>query len=224
MYEPWEGSELSIESAIDIGGTASAPPDMFVVIFLIVTGLMFLLLFTRLVTAISAATTLATSAKRAKDVLNDNYACDSVLIFFYLSIPLYSLIFLEEGLTQMNYWPVFLTMAAFFVFRYLAFFCFGWLGTCRDEVEALKKTSRGVWILIMMFSCLIMLVSLVLPQVKGLPALIYLFAVAAAGLILYAIRGYRIIISSGFSGFFWILYLCSLEVLPLCVAVKVVVS
>ena len=53
---------------------------------------------------------------------------------------------------------------------------------------------------------------------------LYAAVCACTAFLLYLIRGYQLIIANRFSHFFWILYLCTLEVLPILISAGIALS
>ena len=74
------------------------------------------------------------------------------------------------------------------------------------------------------FSIVGLTLFMIFPQMGGPLLRYYLYPVLTLISVIYFIRCNKIIISNGFSNFFWILYLCTLEILPLVVLGHVILS
>ncbi len=116
-----------------------------------------------------------------------------------------------------------LLILLYFLFRNLSFFMLNWVNRCK----AFKYLSRIYYTHValgMVFSILGLLIYMLFPGVGSSFLKIYLFVSLSALSVMYFVRGNQIIISNGFSHFFWILYLCTLEILPLVVIGHVMFS
>lgn len=64
------------------------------------------------------------------------------------------------------------------------------------------------------------LIAAIIPHISPHIIKICLISSFSAGILLFIVRGYKLIISRGFSHSFWFLYLCTLEFLPFILAIE----
>ena len=74
---------------------------------------------------------------------------------------------------------------------------------------------------IFLILCYILIAGIIVPHTSPEVAKTCIIFSFALGLILFIVRGYKLIISRGFSHSFWFLYLCTLEFLPFVLAIEV---
>ncbi|MBR4882264.1 MAG: DUF4271 domain-containing protein, partial [Bacteroidales bacterium] len=113
--------------------------------------------------------------------------------------------------------------AGYFISRQIAFRMLDWVNRC----SLFKHISRLYYThltLASIFSIVGLVLYMLFPYMGQALLRYYLFPVLSLILAVYFLRCYKIIISNGFSNFFWILYLCTLEILPLVVLGHVILS
>ena len=74
---------------------------------------------------------------------------------------------------------------------------------------------------IFLILCYILIAGIIVPHTSPEVAKTCIIFSFASGLMLFIVRGYKLIISRGFSHSFWFLYLCTLEFLPFVLAIEV---
>ena len=119
-----------------------------------------------------------------------------------------------------------LTLAIFFVYfmaRQISFSILNWVNK-RSFFKYISRVYYTHLTVAAVFSIVGLALYMIFPHM-GRPLLIYyLYPLLALISVIYFVRCYKIIISNGFSNFFWILYLCTLEILPLVVLGHVILS
>jgi len=197
--------------------------DGGVTIFILVMLCIFILFFRRSIVGITGSFVMASGHYRTKELIDDQYFSDSSVVAMLLLMPFYACAFITTSATSLSYWLTLLTIAAYILLRYLITFVIAWISG-NSQILELRKCFNGFCVLLMSISTLIIPVKVLVPSLGPQLAVIFLSAVCVAVNLLYFVRSYKIIISSGFSHFFWFLYLCGLEILPISVVFKVLLS
>lgn len=218
----WPGSILP-QQDMGVAGLPSGNPELSAVLAVIVSVLAVTLMFRRLSAAFSGFRDLISITTRNEVVLGNKYACDSMIICALTLIPAFAGSLCISGISALSFWPTLLVVALVPVARETGYALMGWLFSCKDVFSALRVVNYGS----VVPAILAVIVSSVLvwafPQVPGAGYLLFVLILFAVSLLLYVIRTGILIFSSGFSGFFWILYLCAFEILPVCVAAKILI-
>ena len=109
---------------------------------------------------------------------------------------------------------------AYMALKYLFFVSMAWVNN--NPVFKVLMGINSTYLTFILFSTIIgCLIYKVVPTIDINYLLIYVLCCAVVGGFLFFIRGYRLIITNGFSQFFWILYLCTLELLPIVFAANI---
>lgn len=116
---------------------------------------------------------------------------------------------------------IFVGLAGYLLFKRVFFQILSWVN-CSNVFMTVNKISYSymiLWILIVLVGAILNAVFFNLDF-----SLVALYVCLSAILVfpLYFIRGYQLIISNGFSQFFYILYLCTLEILPVMILVHLI--
>ncbi|HKM30927.1 MAG: DUF4271 domain-containing protein [Bacteroidales bacterium] len=99
--------------------------------------------------------------------------------------------------------------------RYVLIKCIGWVIDRPAFTDFLERTGRDFCILSGFVFIPFLLVFYLMGKADGNAVLIAAIVVFSAGYVFYVLRSLKIFLSAGFSLFFWILYLCILEVIPI---------
>ena len=217
--EIWPGSRLSLDGGGVVDAIGAKAPDPLVLGLLIVASLTLILLYSRLVSAIVGAASFFRSSYSTNETLGNKYLCDCIVLIFLLMVPFYAMALRLSGLGQGYMW-VFGTLAGMILLRKGIFALLGWLSDRQAALKAVEKVGYGIFILVVLVSCLPAPALLLFPPQVLSFYRIYLAIVALIGYSVYVKRSFSLISSSGFSCFFWVLYLCTLEILPVSVAVN----
>jgi len=217
--EIWPGSRLSLAGDGAAEAIGASAPDPFVLGFLLVAALTLVLLYSRLLAAITGAAAFIRSDHATSETLGNKYLCDSILLIFTLMVPFYAMALRLSGMGNGYLWVLGI-LVGMLLLRMGIFSLLGWLGgqpaACRD----IEKMGCGIFILVGLASFLPAPVLLLFsPQVLSIYR-IYLAIIALIGYFFYVIRSFSLISSTGFSRYFWVLYLCTLEILPVSVVVN----
>jgi hypothetical protein len=154
-------------------------------------------------------------------------------ILLAFSLLVLSFIFANSDISHYlgkHKYPVGITFAlslalfmGYFMARRIAFYVLNWVNRC----NFFKHISRIYYThltLAAIFSIVGLVLYMLLPNMGSALLKYYLFPTLAVVFTVYFLRCYKIIISNGFSNFFWILYICTLEILPLVVLGHVILS
>jgi len=198
-------------------------PDPYILALLLADGMVVLLCFNRLLAAIRGSLACLHGINGTIEMLGNGYVCDSVRILFLLLIPFYALTFVVTGLSSVGWlW----TLAAFYglwLFRKLVCLTVGWLGGRPSVIRSVERTGYAFAVTAMLLSCLSAVLAWLLPQTPLWVTWGWIGLVAVLAFFFYVRRSFSMIFSAGFSPFLWVLYLCGLEILPICVVVNLLI-
>ena len=217
--EIWPGSRLSLADDGVVDAIGTKVPDPFVLGFLIVASLALILFYDRLMAAVSGGASFFRSAHATNETLGNKYLCNCISLVFLLVVPFYATALRLAGLGNGYLW-VLGTLAGLLLLREAVFALLGWLSGSQSALKAVEKVGNGIFILVALASFLPAPVLLLFPPQVLSFYRIYLAIIALVGYAVYVKRSFELISSTGFSSFFWVLYLCTLEILPVSVAVN----
>jgi len=172
--------------------------------------------------AVSSSMTIFRSKTRMKELLRDNYRKRNVTLVLLIMVPYYVLLLTSTGISNYNYWQTFGILIVFFVFRIILTKIVVWLTGKTEVVNNVYKLSQVVFLLIVVFSLFLFLFKEFIPSFPQNLSVIYLSLVSVLLLMIFFVNERDIFLNSGFSHFFWFLYLCALEILPICVVVNTI--
>ncbi len=235
VEKAWPESYLAIDEIIDKTGSLGMPFIDTIANLAIVSVILalFLFAFTRILEGIYAVSVAAFNSKMLLDIERQAnlYTSRNILLVFSLIISVF--IFLNYKVTRdlidndyalgIKFIVILLAVACYFLIRYILFKAMDWVNR-KSVFKYLNRfyyTHAILGILLLLFGFII---SIILPTIPQNHILFYIIGVFIITLLLYFIRGYQIIISNGFSHFFWILYLCTLEILPAIVILHLILS
>lgn len=105
--------------------------------------------------------------------------------------------------------------------RFLAIKFIGWVIEQPSFTSCLERTGRDYVIMAGFAFVPFLLAFSLVGRIAGNALFIIALVLIAYSCLSYAVRSLRIFLSAGFSVFFWILYLCTLELIPLGVLIYV---
>ena len=219
--ELWPGSSLILDGMMSDAVAVSVAPPASVLFFLLAVALTLLLSFSRVVVALRGATFVVRGNNSTMEVLGNKYDCDSIFLSYLLLLPVYALTLLIDGVSSLDYWMTLVVLVALMLFRRICLAVSGWLSGRRGAMRQVSMVGRSIMVPVVLISSLTGLLVRVFPDISRTFIFVLLIVIAAAGYIVYVKRSFDIINSSGFSRFFWFLYLCALDILPICVAVNI---
>lgn len=224
VEEAWRGSVLPL--AGNAGGwepLAFSGRNDAKILMLVAVAFLLIVLFRRVASTVIGSFMVLFSDVRKDDVLNDTSRNALAALVTILLIPIYSYILTATGVSSYGIWMTILTVASLFVYRALMFLILKASGG-GSEVGELRSNSDSAFILLMALSLPAYIpAALARSSDFRLPA-VYLAVVAAVCIAVYLVICCKRLISARFSIFFCFLYLCTLEILPIAVVVKTLVS
>lgn len=225
IKEAWPGCRVVVNEIAGnpISGYLSIWDNLTNVI--IVSGIIvfFILAFNRLMNGTKEIIVAAFSNKellRIETEINMRTNRNTVLLFAIILMSFVSANFeVTPDLTGtdvrwINFAIILAIMLLYIALKYLCLHAMAWLNKTSvfRTLMGINNTFISFLLLGAILGCFI---HAVFPVVELKYFGFYALIIATVGLLLFFIRGYQLIISNGFSQFFWILYLCTLELLPL---------
>ena len=199
-------------------------PDPYVLAFLLADGIALLMLYSRMISAIQGSAASYRGLNSTQEMLGNNYLCDSVRMIFLLLLPFYALTLVVAGVSSIGFFMTLALLVLLWLFRKIASSTLGWLGSRQGAMRAVEKTGYAVAVLAMLVSTLACILGWLIPSSPSWLLAGFLALVAVSGFFVYARRSFSLILSTGFSPFLWVLYLCALEFLPICVVVNILIN
>ena len=199
-------------------------PDPYILAFLLAVGVALLLCYNRLLSALHGSAACFHGDHSTQEMLGNNYVCDSVRISFLLLLPFYALTLSVTGCSRLGYLWTLVALLGLFLLRKAVYWMAGWLSSRQGAFRALERMGLALFVLGMLVSTVAALVVWLVPSIPSIALWIWILAVAVVCAVFYIRRGSSIILSTGFSIFFWVLYLCALEFLPICVVVNIMIN
>lgn len=199
-------------------------PDPYVLAFLLAVGLALLLCYNRLLSALRGSAACFHSNHSTEEMLGDNYVCDSIRLVFLLLLPFYAMALTVTGCSKLGFLWTLVALVALVLFRRVISLLMGWLSSRKGAFRALSRVGMAFAVLGMLISMLAPLAAWLIPATPRWVLWGWLALTAALCIVFYIRRGSAIILSTGFSIFFWVLYLCALEFLPICVVVNIMIN
>lgn len=218
--EIWPGSSLTLDGIMP-DAAVSAAPSPSVLFFLLAVAVALLLFFSRVVVALKGSTFVIRSSNSTMEVLGSKYDCDSIYLSYLLLLPVYALILVIDGASSLGYWMTLAVLVALMLFRRICLAVAGWLSGRHGVMRQIAMVSHSVMVPVILVSAVTALLVRIFPDISRIFIFVLLGMTAAAGYLIYGNRSSEIINSSGFSRFLWFLYLCTLDILPICVAVNI---
>lgn len=221
--DAWNGSRLALSTIDSYAPIVRTGQNDTMIIMLIVVAVVALIMFRRVASTVAGSFQVLFSDAGKDNVLKDSSYGYLSLLTTVILIPVYSFVLTATGVSNRGIWLTIMIVAGLLVFRLIMFWILAGAGN-EPGVYMLKKHSDSAFILMMALTLPVYLLSICLaPDRQGVPA-VYIAAVAALCLTVYFAICAKRILSSGFSHFFCFLYLCTLEILPIVVVVKILVS
>ncbi len=185
--------------------------------------ILFLFAFSRILEGIYAVALSVFNAKRLMAIERQANLFGSRNILLIFSIIISVFIFVNYNNTKalldndytlgFRFLTILAAITIYFVVRYVTFKSLDWVNR-KSVFKYLNRFYYTHAILGVLLISLGFIANIIVPAIPPIWVSAYIISVISITLILYFIRGYQLIISNGFSHFFWILYLCTLEILP----------
>lgn len=196
-------------------------PDPFVLAVLLVDAVLLLLVFDRLLAALRAGVACFKSLYSTQEMLGNNYLCSSVRLAYFLLLPFFSETLLLSDVSMQNFFLTLGLLLALALFRWLSCRAMGWLGGGKAVFSSIERVAEALSVLVMAASSVVLVTGWLWPESPRWILWSALLGFALVAFVIYVWRGTALIMQNQFSLFFWVLYLCALEFLPICVVVNI---
>lgn len=224
MFQPWPTSILSIDKVQASDPVVFAEAGDPAVWFCIALLLFAVMRFTRIATAIAGSCAMFGGEVRMNETLQSHFTCNSMAITYLLCIPFYAVFFTLSGISIHGFWLVLAIMAGYFILRYLVMAGIRVINKADDTMDVIGKLGFAAFIIIGVFLFAILLAKRLFPVISDDVCGTATLVVTVTVMSIYLLRERKIFLGSRFSHFFWFLYLCAFEILPICVVAKALVS
>ena len=198
-------------------------PDPYILAFLLAVGLVVLLRYNRLLAAVEGGFSCCRGTNAMLEMLGNAYVVDSVRVSFLLLIPFLALSLTLTGVSSAGYWWTLAALLGLWFFRKLVYATAGWLASRPSEFRNAERVGYAVGMLVLLGAVVALLVAWLVPSTPRWLLWGWMGAWAVVALLFYARRGFSLFSVVGFSPLLWVLYLCGLEILPICVVVNILV-
>lgn len=181
------------------------------------------ILFNRIVMGIKSSSDMFGSEVRMSETLRSNFRCSSMIITYVLIIPFYAVFFSLSGISLLDFWKVLVIVSGYFIFRYVVQSGIKIINGSSDTLDKVEKLGFASFIII---GALYLVILIFMRFFPGMPEIVcrgYCIVVFVLVMSCYLLRERKFFLGSRFSHFFWFLYLCAFEILPICVVVKALV-
>lgn len=199
-------------------------PDPFVLAVLLLDAVLLLLFFERLLAALQASVACYKSTYGTREFLGNNYLCASVRQTCVLLIPFYAITLVVTDVSHVGFGRTMALLVLLALFRLFSCRMLGWLTARKSAFQSLERVNEAVCVLAMSVSLPVFLLGWLAPSVTHSVLWILLSVIALSAALVYVWRGSKIILATQFSIFYWVLYLCALEFLPICVVVNILIN
>lgn len=223
VEELLRGSSLALSEAADLAPVTLFGHNNAVIILLLAVAAMIIVFFRQIAMSVAGSFVAMFSENRREAFFNDASYNSLATMTTLLLIPMYAFVLFYCRLGSQTYWIILAAVAALFIYRAAMFSLLQWINGA-EQIDEIRKFSASTFILLMSLSLPVFIISYLFPGMDPKVAGIYLAVVASLCLIPYLAIATRKILSIKFSRFFCFLYLCVLEILPIAVVVKLIVS
>lgn len=220
IQEAWTDSYLVLNGVVAPARNGASGEDLVLSVCGVLLLLIFLFFYKREIQALSVSFESLFLKKAEKDFFLDRFTLSSIVITFLIAIPLFTFMTSREDIWNKNFLFMLMVIIAYNIVKELIFKILAWVSGKREAIMSLERMSLCGTIMITVLMLIPFGLSFLFPPMKGTVCGWIFAGIALICLIFYYVRGYQIIISSGFSHFLWFLYLCALELLPVCLVFK----
>ena len=195
-------------------------PEPYVLVVLFLDAVLLLFLFERLLAALRAGMDCCRNSYSMREFLGNNYLCASARDIFVLLLPFYAITLVACDVSRVGFGRTLAVLAALTLFRWFAGRMMGWLTDKNGTFRSLARLNEALCVLAIFVSLPVFVLGWLAPEIPHWLLWGALSLIALATAVMYVWRGSQIILSAQFSIIYWVLYLCALEFLPICVAVN----
>lgn len=218
----WQGSGFPLGEYLG-NGAVPQPEEVTTAVILLLAALLAIVFHSRLIEGWSSAAGVLLSNIRRKDVFDNAFKRNCIVLSFAIPSVLYGAA-IALGESSRPLWFVMVVLAVYFLLREIVLRLSVWFSGRKKEFDLARIISYSAFSLI--FLTALPVVALSVLEVGNIRIFvdIYLGLIFGFFYAIYLKHLHKILISSGFSLFSSILYLCALEMLPALVAVKELTS
>ena len=194
-------------------------PDPYMLAVLLGDAVLVLLLYERLLAALQGGVDCVKGQFRTREYLSSNYVSASARLLFFLLQPFVAVTLQVCGVSRLGFFPTLGLLLLLAIFRLLV--CRGldaW--TKRSLFSQTERICEALWVLGSLTALPVLLLGWLAPGVPQPVLRVMLSLVVLFFTFIYVQRGRQIFLTSRFSIFYWVLYLCGLEFLPISAAVN----
>lgn len=227
----WGGSRLVLDGYVSESALSHHSVPLAASITIAALVVLFILLYRRVTTAIvSSGVVLA--KKKGFHLFEDKYTVASIRLAITISFVLIPLILSLFGLGNpiiersdldeetSLYLSLLIYMVGFFLFKGLLLRIIGWITNKKGVTHIIEYLGFSSVICFGVMLLIFSLFTYIIPSISESGVFIYLAIIGGLTFLLTLIRGFQIFLASGYSLYFWFLYLCALELMPIGIVVK----
>ena len=223
IEEAWASSRLADPASWDVRPLPALSVNRPEGILMVLSLLALILLLKQALQAVSGSFHILTSDNRRKALFNDKgYRICTQLVLPVL-LPLYAWLLTDLELSRAGYWPTLLAVAIFVLYHPLLLGFLSWSHGHGSLTQAGHVLSGAMVVLTAVSLPLGTLCSLFGPGLQGVACVLFAL-VAAFCLLPYYLYGRKEIVAHNFSILFLFLYICSFELLPLAVLIRIFIA
>jgi hypothetical protein len=199
-------------------------PDPYALAILLADAVLMLLLYERLLAALRGTVACVRSNYSAHEMLGNNYLCSSVAVMAVMIIPFFTMSLVVSGVSHVGFMWTLVALVGLLLFRKLVYGTMGWLTSRQSAFHSLEILSYAFAVGMMVASVPAYLVGWLAPSAPDWLCWGWMGLMSVGVAVLYVWRASSIILQTGFSYLYWVLYLCALEFLPICVVVNILIN
>ena len=152
---------------------------------------------------------------KVMDDIEDNKSyTNAIRTTSVICLPVVAFLLYHVGIVNTSFFNILFCIIGYVIIRIILFYVISWLKRGREKLFPAVACSGIYWIAFTVMALPVLAVSFLFPEISVSYYMYYLLDCFVVLTLLYYVSGFRIIMSAGFSFFFWILYLCTLELLP----------
>ena len=223
VEELWKGSSLALQDAAGLSPVTLFGHNNAVIILMLAVAALTIVFFRQIALSVAGSFVAMFSENRRDDIFNDASYGQLSTMTTLLLVPMYAFVLFYCSFGSRSYWIILAAVAALLLYRRAMFALLMWINASEGVME-IRNFSDSIFIMMMSLSLPVFIVSYLFPGMSQTVHAVYLATVATICLIPYFVIACKKIVAIKFSRFFCFLYLCVLEILPIAVVVKIIVS
>ena len=221
--ELWRGSSLALSETGALSPVTLFGHNNAVIVLMLAVAALTIVFFRQIALSVAGSFVAMFSENRRDDIFNDASYGQLSTMTTLLLVPMYAFVLFYSSLGNRSYWIILASLALLLLYRRAMFSLMTGINAS-DRVGEIKNFSDSIFIMMMSLSLPVFIVSYLFPGMSHAVPAIYLAVVATICLIPYFVIACKKAVAIKFSRYFCFLYLCILEILPIAVVVKIIVS